>query len=144
VLPECSFFYTFKENKTLLMRATVKYDFCDFSVFDNFLIAVMKEGITVVPEHNEVLIELANKYFKNRPFAYITNRINSYSVDPNVFKETSKIENLVAFAVVSQQELGIANASFEKVFLKKPHKSFTKLIDAIQWSEEKVAEASKK
>ncbi len=126
------------------MRATVKYDFCDFSVFDNFLIAVMKEGITVVPEHNEVLIELANKYFKNRPFAYITNRINSYSVDPNVFKETSKIENLVAFAVVSQQELGIANASFEKVFLKKPHKSFTKLIDAIQWSEEKVAEASKK
>lgn len=125
------------------MRAAVKYDFCDFSIFDNFLIAVMKEGITVLPEHNEVLIELANKYFKNRPFAYITNRIHSYSVDPNIFKGTSKIENLVAFAVVSQQELSIANASFEKVFLKKPHKSFTKLIDAIAWCEEKVAEASK-
>ncbi|MEX2350399.1 MAG: hypothetical protein WD554_05925, partial [Flavobacteriaceae bacterium] len=126
------------------MRAAVKYDFCDFTIYDNFLIAVMKEGITVLPKHNEVLMELANKYFKNRPFAYITNRINSYSVDPNVFKETSKIENLVAFAVVSQQELGIANASFEKVFLKKPHKSFNKLIDAIVWCEKKVAEASKK
>lgn len=123
------------------MRATVKFDFCDFSIFDNFLIAVMKEGITVAPEHNEVLIELANKYFKNRPFAYITNRINSYSVDPEVFKGTSNIENLMAFAVVSQQELGIANASFEKAFLKKPHKSFTKLIDAISWCEEKVTEA---
>ncbi len=126
------------------MRAAVKYDFCDFTIFDNFLIAVMKEGTTVVPEHNEVLVDLANKYFKERPFAYITNRINSYAVDPKVFNETSKIENLVAFAVVSQQELGISNASFEKSFLKKPQKTFSKLIDAIAWCEEKVAEASKK
>lgn len=126
------------------MRAAVKYDFCDFTIFDNFMIAVMKEGTTVLPEHNEVLIDLANKYFKDRPFAYITNRIHSYAVDPKVFKETSKIEYLVAFAVVSQQELGVSNASFEKSFLKKPQKTFSKLIDAITWCEERVAEASKK
>ncbi len=125
------------------MRAVVKYDFCEFSIYDNFIIAVMNEGVTVLPEHNEILVELAEKYFKNKPFAYITNRINSYSVDPKVFNDTSKIENLIAFAVVSQSEVRIANASFERKFLKKPHKSFTKLIDAIDWCETLISEANK-
>ncbi len=126
------------------MRAAIKYDFCDFSIFDNFIIAVMQEGVTVLPKHNNVLIELAEKYFKDRPFAYITNRINSYSVDPKVFKETSKIKNLIAFAVVSQSDVRIANASFERQFLSKPHKSFTKLIDAINWCEQLVEESKNK
>lgn len=125
------------------MRAAVKYDFCEFSIFDNFIIAVMNEGITVLSEHNIILVELSEKHFKNRPFAYITNRINSYSVDPKVFNETSKIENLIAFAVVSQTDARIAIASFERKFLTKPHKSFTKLIDAIEWCETLVAEANK-
>ncbi len=125
------------------MRAAVKYEFCDFSIFDNFMIAVMHEGVTVLPEHNSVLIELAEKYFKDKPFAYITNRINSYSVDPKVFEETSKIKNLIAFAVVSQSDVRIANADFERKFLSKPHKSFTKLIDAITWCEQLVEESKK-
>ena len=126
------------------MRAAVKYDFCDFSIFDNFIIAVMNEGVTVLPEHNFVLIEIVEKYFKNKPFAYITNRINSYSVDPKVFEETSKIKNLIAFAVVSQSDVRIANADFERKFLYKPHKSFTKLIDAIKWCELLVEESKNK
>jgi hypothetical protein len=123
------------------MRAAVKYDFCEFSIFDNFIIAVMKEGVTVLPEHNVILVKLSEKYFKGKPFAYITNRINSYSVDPQVFNETSKIDNLIAFAVVSQSDVRIANASFERKFLTKPHKSFTKLIDAIEWCESLIREA---
>ncbi|MCR9183374.1 MAG: hypothetical protein NXH73_10640 [Flavobacteriaceae bacterium] len=126
------------------MRAALKYDFCDFSIFENFIIAVMHEGVTVLPKHNSILIDLVEKYFKNRSFAYITNRINSYSVDPKVFEETSKIKNLVAFAVVSQSDVRIANASFEKQFLSKPHKSFTKLIDAIAWCEQLVEESKNK
>lgn len=120
------------------MRAAVKYDFCDFSIFENFMIAVMHEGVTVQPKHNLVLIELAEKYFKDKPFAYITNRINSYSVDPKVYEETSKIKNLIAFAVVSQHEVRTANAAFELKFLSKPNKSFSKLVDAIEWCEKIV------
>jgi len=126
------------------MRAALKYDFCDFSIFENFIIAVMHEGVTVVPEHNIILLELAEKYFKDRPFAYITNRINSYSVDPKVFEETSKIKNLVAFAVVSQSDVRIANATFERQFVSKPHKSFKKLIDAIAWCEEIISSSKNK
>jgi len=125
------------------MRAALKYDFCEFSIFDNFVITVINEGVTVSPEHNEVLEKLAKKYFKHRPFAYITNRINSYSVDPKVYFETSKIENLLAFAVVSQDKISTSNASIEKLFLSKPHKNFTKLIDAINWCEEIIAKAGK-
>ncbi|PKP25557.1 MAG: hypothetical protein CVU03_07515 [Bacteroidetes bacterium HGW-Bacteroidetes-2] len=117
------------------MRAALKYDFCEFSIFKNFIIAVINEGETVSPKHNEVLIKLAKKYFKNRPFAYITNRIHSYAVDPKVYLETSKIENLVAFAVVSQQELSTSNTKVEKMFLNKPYKNFIHLLDAIHWCE---------
>lgn len=124
------------------MRAALKYDFCEFSIFNNFIIAVINEGITVMPEHNEVLLKLAKKYFKNRPFAYITNRIHSYSVDPKVYFETSKIENLVTFAVVSQQELSTSNTKVEKMFLNKPYKNFTNLLDAIHWCESIIATSS--
>ncbi|NCT16939.1 MAG: hypothetical protein COZ75_07720 [Flavobacteriaceae bacterium CG_4_8_14_3_um_filter_34_10] len=124
------------------MRAALKYDFCEFSIFNNFIIAVINEGITVMPEHNEVLLKLAKKYFKNRPFAYITNRIHSYAVDPKVYLETSKIENLVAFAVVSQQKLSTSNTQVEKMFLNKPYKNFEHLLEAIHWSESIIATSS--
>ncbi len=121
------------------MRAALKYDFCEFSIFNNFIIAVINEGITVKPKHNEVLLNLAKKYFKNRPFAYITNRVHSYAVDPKVYFETSKIENLVAFAVVSQQELRTSNTQVEKMFLNKPYKNFEYLLEAIHWCESIIA-----
>lgn len=117
------------------LRKIVKSEFGEISIFDNFIIAVMNEGITITLENHQILFEIANENFKNKPFAYITNRINSYSVDPNVYLQTSKIENLIAFAVVSQSDLSISNAQFEKQFLTKPHKSFNKLIDAINWCE---------
>ncbi|GGD94621.1 hypothetical protein [Planktosalinus lacus] len=125
------------------LKTVNKYNFGELSIFDNFIIAVIKEGVNLTIDDNESLIDVAEKYFKNRPFAYITNRIYSYSVNPKIYLETSKIENLVAFAVVSQNNLSISNAEFEKQFLTKPHKSFNKLIDAINWCEEKIAEASK-
>lgn len=120
------------------LKAVNKYTFGELSIFDNFIIAVIKEGVILTMEDNVVLIDIAEKYFKNQPFAYITNRINSYSVNPKIYLETSKIENLVAFAVVSQNDLSISNAQFEKQFLKKPYKSFSKLIDAIDWCEELI------
>ena len=120
------------------MNKTLTFDFCKMSIYDNYVVVVINEGVNLTPNHNSVLVEVTENHFSEKPFVYITHRINSYSVDPKVFEETSKIKNLVAFAVVSQSDVRIANASFEKQFLSKPHKSFTKLIDAIAWCEQLV------
>ncbi len=124
------------------MRTSIKYDFCEIDIFDNYIVVVMFEGINLTPEKNDVLLGIATKYFKNSNFGYITNRINSYSVDPSIYLETSKIENLVSFAIVSSKQISVSNSQIEKLFFKKPFKHFTLLEDAIDWTEKNVLNAN--
>ena len=115
------------------MLTLLKYDFCEVEVYKNYVIVIINEGISLTPENNDVLLGIATKYFINKNFGYITHRINSYSVDPRIYTETSKIENLVSFAVVSENKIALSNAQIEKLFYKKPFKQFTKLEEAITW-----------
>lgn len=115
------------------MITTHTYTFGTLSIHSNFVIAIMNEGITVKPEYNEILVSIANKYYPNKPFGYITHRINSYSVDPSIYIETSKIKNLVAFAVVSEEPLKLSAVDVEKIFLKKPFKTFQDMTNAQEW-----------
>jgi hypothetical protein len=131
-------------SKKIHMVKTLFYEFGEIGVFKNFVIAIMKEGTTVKPEHNNDLTEIAKKYFSDRPFGYISYRKNSYAVDPMVYLQTSKINNLVAFAVVSEDGLKTANVELEKLFLKKPFKHFLKLDDAKDWINEIVFQHSLK
>ncbi len=71
---------------------------------------------------------------KVRPFVYITNRINSYSVDPQIYFETSKIKNLAGFAVVSKKYKAKSNAEIEKMFFSKPFEIFGDLDSAKKWA----------
>ena len=123
------------------MITSLSYDFCTVDIHYNYLIAVMDEGITVKPEHNSVLLDIVQKYFPDTSFGYITHRKHSYSVDPSIYFETSKIPNLVAFAIVSRHEINQMNAELEKKFLKKPLRHFEELNDAIKWIEEMVRNA---
>lgn len=116
------------------MRTSLKYDFCEIEIYDNYLVSVIFEGINLTPDKNDILLNIATKYFKNTNFGYITNRIQSYSVDPSIYIETSKIENLVSFAIVSSKKINISNTEIEKLFYKKPFKHFTTLKDAIEWT----------
>jgi len=120
------------------MITSLSYNFCTVAIHDNYLIAVMNEGITVKPEHNEVLLNIVHKYYPNKPFGYITHRKHSYSVDPSIYFETSKINNLKAFAIVSVQKINEMNAELEKKFLKKPLKHFETLDDAVKWINEMI------
>ena len=119
------------------MRTSLKYDFCEIEIYDNYIVSIMFEGINLTPDKNDILLNIATKYFKNSNFGYITNRIHSYSVDPSIYIETSKIENLVSFAIVSSKQIHISNTEIEKLFYKKAFKHFTTLKDAIKWTEKK-------
>ncbi len=126
------------------MIDNLHFEFGEIRVFKNFVVAVMNEGVTVIPEYNQELLKISEKFFHNRPFGYITYRKNSYAVNPLVYLKTSTIENLVAFAVVSTHEISISNLEVEKRFLTKPLKHFTDLDEAKDWVNKMVAEAEKK
>ncbi|WP_223034561.1 hypothetical protein [Hanstruepera marina] len=116
------------------MSQELKYPFGKVTIYDNYVIAVMNEGITVTPDLNDVLEDISELYFLNKNFVYITHRINSYAVDPNIYFRTSKIKNLVGFAVVSGKKIVIDNTALESIFLNKPFKSFTSIDGAISWA----------
>ena len=107
-------------------------------IFDQFLINQIREGVTITSKHNTKLYEVISKHFHKRPVVYISNRIHSYSVDPLTYIETSKIHNLLAMAIVSENKTFRENAAYESKFYKKPFAIFTTLSEAIAWVDQTI------
>ncbi|MFC4723623.1 hypothetical protein ACFO5O_14940 [Geojedonia litorea] len=112
----------------------IKNQYSEIQIYDNYMIVTMNEGITVLPKHNQILINIVNRYFKKKSFVYITHRLNSYSVDPAIYFETSKIPNLLGFAIVSKNYKAKLNAEIEKLFFNKPFEIFNSMELAILWA----------
>ncbi|WP_298761195.1 hypothetical protein [uncultured Psychroserpens sp.] len=117
------------------MTDQIKLDFCDVYLYENYMVVTVNTGVNITVKHNVILTDIADSHFKNKPFVYITHRINSYSVDPSVYKETSKITNLVGFCVVSTNFMAKSTAQIEKLFLNKPFEIFDTLPEAFNWAQ---------
>jgi len=98
------------------------------------MIVEVREGEVIDAQTNNVLENVANTHFRNKPFVYITHRIHSYAVNPSVYESTSKIENLIGFCVVSSNFIAKSNTKIEKLFLQKPFGVFDTLAEAIEWA----------
>lgn len=101
------------------IKHQVTLSFCELTLHDDYVYVIMKEGITVKPEHNDILKVLAFSYFANKDFVYISHRLYSYSVDPLIYLETQKIPNLKGFVVVNSHR-SANNPDVEKLFFSKP------------------------
>lgn len=130
-----AFCFSFSYSLILGMTDLLKFDFCEMHIYDFYMIVIINEGVTVLPKHNEVLRNVVDTYYHNKGFVYITHRINSYAVDPSTYFQTSLIDNLKGFAVVSNDYKAKSNAEIEKLFLDKPFEIFNDLKDAIIWAE---------
>lgn len=115
-------------------------DYTEVFIFDQFLINQIRDGVTITPKHNKKLREIVNSHFKNKPVVYISNRVNSYSVDPITYLGTSKIHNLLAIAIVAEKKINRTNAVFESSFYNKPFEVFPTLSEAISWVESVIKE----
>ncbi|MFD2561126.1 SpoIIAA family protein [Aquimarina rubra] len=114
---------------------TKYYDlgFAKVEIQEDFLKNTITEGFLVKPEHNKLLLEFVRKYFNNKPFVYISNRVNSYSVDPTVYHETEKIDSLAGIAVVSKNHRQRKLTELESRFFQKKIKYFTDINEALEW-----------
>ncbi|MGF1557142.1 hypothetical protein [Paucihalobacter sp.] len=109
-------------------------NFCTITFYDGYMLVVMNEGVSVTAKLQDVLVEKALDYYHKKPFVYLTHRINSYSVDPSIYFETSKLETLAGFGVIAKDYKAKINAEIEKLFLKKPFRIFEELDEAISWA----------
>jgi len=108
-------------------------EFGKLTFHDNYVLAVINEGVNIGSNENDIIIEAAEAHF-SKPFTYITHRVNSYSVDPSIYSKAAKLENLSGFAVVSKGYMAKTNAQIERLFFNKPFEIFSTLDEAIEWT----------
>ncbi|NAS30407.1 hypothetical protein GTQ40_05445 [Flavobacteriaceae bacterium R38] len=108
-------------------------DFGSLVLYDNYMIAILNEGIEFKKQENDILLEISRKHYKDIPYGFISYRMYSYSVDPMVYKESSKEDNMRAIAIVSSNELNQLTVEVEKMFFNKDLQHFEKLDNAIDW-----------
>lgn len=114
-------------------------------IHDRILINEMNEGALLDVETNRRILELGTEMFKNEYFGYISNRINSYAVNPMVYRESAEHSLLKAIAVVSKSRLARENARLEQQFYtnKNSFEIFYSLEEAIEWMQEIISDYSK-
>ncbi|ALJ03881.1 hypothetical protein APS56_01365 [Pseudalgibacter alginicilyticus] len=104
--------------------------------FDNYVIAEFHEGVNISYENFKESKVLMKKYFGNRKFGFIGNRINSYSIvisEAPLFNETFK--NLSAYATVTYNAFAEKVFDVENHFFKFNKKNFTCLLESTNWVE---------
>lgn len=108
-------------------------DFAKLNFFNNYVMCYINEGEIIHLEKTKKLIREIVNHFKEKSFVYVSHRIHSYSVDPEVYVETSKTKTLAGFVVISNNDRSIKNALFEKLFLNKPFHIFKTIEEAVPW-----------
>lgn len=109
-------------------------EICEISIYDNYVVNQIKEGIHIEVPDIESLEILINKHIKNQPFIYISNRVHSYSFDPLVHDCINKIQNLVTTIIVTNDKTKQGIVEFEKRFSNKEIMIYERLEDAISWT----------
>ncbi len=112
--------------------------------YDNILVMEAKEDVLIsIKTGLSILLDVV-KRVGLKSVVYISNRVNSYSVDPNDYKFLNMIPNLKAIAIVNYSEMNKQTAELEKGFIKKPCKSFNNLSEAKLWAHDMLNKRIKK
>lgn len=118
------------------MIAYYDLEFCEAKIYHDYAIVIMKEGITVSPKYLGTFKNIVNKHYKNQPFVYISHRIHSYSVNPITHIQSSKVPNLVALAVVSDDPKQKLQTKIESTFFGKQFRHFKTMEEALSWKDQ--------
>ncbi len=121
-----------------LILKTVDLDYTTLDFHENFVESKMKEGTVFSLEQIDNLIAVCSEYFMDKPFVYISRRINNYNVNPTIYLQLVKVPNLKGIAIVSDKASSLNMAQFEKQFSKIPFEIFLELKDAVKWAKTKI------
>jgi len=106
---------------------------CKIYLYDHVLILEVKEGVTFCYENGFSLLLKCLSVLGTKPWFLISNRINSYSLNPNDYKYLQQVPTLKGIAVVYKDENLKQSANLEKNFFRKPFKAFINVEKACKW-----------
>ncbi len=112
-------------------------------MFDTFVVAELKEGLTIGYEKDEGLLEVILDHFgQSGDFGLICNRVHPFSVVPTqLYKIATLFEKAPKVAIVSYTTVGKMSAQFEKRFWPFPVTLFDDLEPAVAWMQSTIKSA---
>ncbi|MBQ0788436.1 MAG: hypothetical protein KBT69_13125 [Oceanihabitans sp.] len=126
------------ENSSISKQHTYIKKTLDFGTFylsNKFVVSEMNDGIHLSWNKISEIIEMVQAHYGDDcRVGYISNRINSYSFEPNhwsLFFEN--YDFVIASVSVYYSELSYNNATLEKLFSKKSLKRSDSIEEAISW-----------
>ncbi len=130
------------------MESDVKFSldigFAHFDIFENYLIATINEGVVFDTPHLKKFQTVFEKYYPNKPFGYISDRKNDYTINPTCYIEaTSFPPKIVGMATLCYSEISYKNATFAERFLVWPHKAYYTMEECQKWITEMLEKHKK-
>lgn len=127
----------FEESKYFDTLKTHKYTLPigNFYFCEKFYLSEINEGMHLdFNVISDLMTELVNFYGRNKKIGFISNRINSYSLDPRIYNQIyEEFDMVVVGALVVYSDISYMNASIEKRFSKRKLKRCVELDEAIEW-----------
>lgn len=122
------------------MTKKVELDCGVIWVHDRILVNEMNEGALLDVDTNRKILAIGYEHFGGEFFGYISNRINSYAVNPMVYRESAEHPQLRAIAVVSENQMARETARLEQQFYanKNSFAIFSSLEEAKSWMNEQI------
>jgi len=116
-------------------KLTLELEFVKIEIFDDFMVSSISEGVSFDLQHLAVFVDIFRKYFGDRPFVSIANRINDYTINPACFKQNIQIPNLLGIGVVCYTDASLQIAKFEKRFYDSIYETFRSIEEAFAWAD---------
>ncbi len=127
------------------IREIREFEFGVFYYFEGLVISEMKEGAFFNWKMAKKAIKAAHEIFgEDQPIAYISNRINSYTVVPADWVKFYKNRHQLDFySVVGSTQGSFASLVLERMFFQNSINQFSDLESAVEWSVNKIKSRNK-
>lgn len=115
-------------------KVVIKTTDITISVYNGIAIIEISEGVALSYKTGHKIFNRLLSIVGDKPWVYISNRVNSYSLDPNDYKHLNQIPTLKGIGVIQYKKSIQTALELEKMFIKKPFKTFDDLDSAIEWA----------
>lgn len=127
----------------MVASKTIDLGFTTIQIHEHFAISTIAEGVSLDATKLDQVFEVFSIYYNDKPFVSIANRINDYTLDPNLLS-TKKHPNLIAILVVAPKQRSKEVVEFERQFYTGVFEVFDTLEEAKLWASEFLEDYLKK
>lgn len=127
-----------KINNTNFIKKKLKLGELRYN--NQYIVVVFNEGADVNFDNFGEITDIIKSQYGTRPFGFISNRINSYSIDLSDAEKFNKMfPNAKACAIVAHNSITERIFEIEERFFKFNRRAFRNIDDAIDWVEDTLS-----